>query len=93
MQVIIQTSQDELLKLVRDAVREELKNHSDTSLNNTKSLESKPPATRKEACKFLNISIPTLDKLIKSNQLPAFFIGRQVRIKWIDLDSYINDLK
>jgi len=52
--------------------------------------EVKPPATRQEACKFLNISLPTLDTLIKSNQIPCFSIGRQVRIRWCDLELYVN---
>lgn len=53
-------------------------------------VEVKPPATRREACEFLNISLPTLDTLIRTNQIPSFCIGRQVRIRWTDLESYVN---
>jgi excisionase family DNA binding protein len=48
------------------------------------------PATLKEACYFLNISIPTLRALIRSNQIPAFQIGRQIRIRWENLEDYLN---
>lgn len=84
MHQLIQISTDELLNLIRQAVSEEL---CKINLDNNKS-DNRAPATRQEACRFLNISIPTLDKLIKSNQLPTFTIGRQVRIKWIDLLSF-----
>ena len=52
--------------------------------------EVKPPATRQEACRYLNISLPTLDHLISSGQLAAFNIGRQVRLRWPDIEAYIN---
>jgi len=52
--------------------------------------EIRAPATRQDACDYLNISIPTLYKLIKSNQLPTFFIGRSVRIRWSDLEDFVN---
>lgn len=50
----------------------------------------KKPATRKEAADHLGVSLPTLDTLIKTEQLKAFNIGRQVRINWNDLDSFLN---
>ena len=52
--------------------------------------EPKAPATRIEACKFLNISLPTLVKLIHSGQLKSFNIGNRVRIRWSDLEAYVN---
>lgn len=89
MQTIIQTTSDELLQLVREAVREELRCHADQSLNGPEYV-TKAPATRQQAAKFLNVSLPTLDKLIRSNQLTSFNIGRQIRIKWADLEAYVN---
>lgn len=51
--------------------------------------EVKPPATRSQAKEFLNISLPTLDILLKTGQIPSFKIGRQVRINWSDLEAYV----
>lgn len=50
-----------------------------------------PPATRKEAGEFLGISLPTLDILLKTNQIKSFNIGRQVRINWSDLELYLEE--
>ena len=52
--------------------------------------EAKAPVSRQEACKYLNISLPTLDSLINTGQLTAFNIGRQVRIRWQDIEAYVN---
>lgn len=52
--------------------------------------EIRPPATRKQAAKFLNISLPTLDILLKTKQLQSFEIGVQKRISWDTLEQYIN---
>jgi len=52
--------------------------------------ETRAPATRQDACEFLNVSMPTLHKLIKTNQIPSFFIGRSVRIHWSDLEDFVN---
>lgn len=48
------------------------------------------PATLKDACYFLNVSLPTLRTLIRTNQINAFQIGRQLRIKWDDLEAYLD---
>ncbi|SCW88415.1 helix-turn-helix domain-containing protein [Mucilaginibacter sp. NFR10] len=61
---------------------------TDLNIIRQPALSTKPPATRYEACEFLNISIPTLRKLIRLNQLPAFNIGRQIRINWSDLEQF-----
>lgn len=52
--------------------------------------EMKAPATRQQACKFLNISLPTLDKLTKSGQIKAYGIGRQIRINWAELEKFVE---
>jgi excisionase family DNA binding protein len=57
--------------------------------NNTPAY-SEAPATRQHAASYLGVSLPTLDKLINSGQLKAFNIGRQVRIKWTDIQAYVN---
>lgn len=52
--------------------------------------QPKPPATRQQAAKFLGLSLPTLDTLIRTGQLNAFNIGRQVRIDWDQLDLFVK---
>ena len=57
---------------------------------NTNTAHSEAPASRQHAASYLGVSLPTLDKLINSGQLKAFNIGRQVRIKWDDIQEYLN---
>lgn len=85
MDRIIQGSEAEFLSLIEKAVRNVLKDYVPVDNN-----ASKAPADKKEAASYLNISITTLDQLLKSAQLPSFKIGRQVRIRWSDLESYVN---
>jgi excisionase family DNA binding protein len=77
------TSQEGLKSALIDAL-------SDLKLIQQPEPEAKSPATRQEACKFLSISLPTLDKLIASGQILTFNIGRQVRIRWADIEAYVN---
>lgn len=56
-----------------------------------KAPDVRPPATRKEAADFLGLSLPTLDTLIKTDQLKAFNIGRQIRVNWNDLEAFLNE--
>lgn len=63
---------------------------SDFKLIQLPDVEPKAPATRMEACKFLNISLPTLVKLIQTGQLKSFNIGNRVRIRWSDLEAYVE---
>jgi excisionase family DNA binding protein len=71
---------------------ETLINHliSAGSSANTTPVNAQPPATRQLAADHLGVSLPTLDKLINSRQLKAFNIGRQVRIKWDEIQEYVN---
>jgi len=82
MEIIVITK-EELRELIKEAVKEAIVSNKS---------ESKPssPATRREASHFLGVSLPTLDILLKTNQIKSFNIGRQVRINWSDLDNYIN---
>jgi excisionase family DNA binding protein len=78
------TSQEGLKSALIDAL-------TDLKLIPQEEPEAKSPATRQEACKFLNISLPTLDKLTASGQILTFKIGRQVRIRWSDIEAYVNN--
>lgn len=58
--------------------------------NKVASEQPKPPARRQEAAKFLGLSLPTLDTLIKTGQIKSFSIGRQVRIDWKEIEAFLN---
>lgn len=45
--------------------------------------------TRKEAAKYGRMHVNTLDRLIKAGRLPAYKIGRSVRIKRAELDAVL----
>lgn len=42
--------------------------------------ETEKPMTRKQAGEFLQVSLPTLDALIKSGKIQAVKVGRGIRI-------------
>lgn len=46
--------------------------------------------TRKEAAKFLKVSLSTLDKIAKYEKLPFYKILDSVRFKKSDLNNYLN---
>jgi excisionase family DNA binding protein len=85
MNNVIQGTADEFVQLLRQAVREELKSHVDQSVK-----PDARPLTKKEAARDLRISLSTLERLIKSNQLPVFNIGKRIFIKRQELDLYLQ---
>lgn len=84
MDKLIVITTEELKFLLKECIREELK------ALNTAPPEQKPPATKREVAAHLGISMPTLDALIKSGQIPAFNIGRGIRFRWDDIEEYVN---
>lgn len=72
--------------MVKQAVNEAL---SEQIKQAPKEEAVRPPATRQEACEFLKLSLPTLDTLIRTEQIRSYRIGRQVRINWYELESYV----
>ncbi len=88
MNRLIQLSEEELKGIIREVIREELQiiqMSGGISRNGVI-----PLLTKVEAAKILGISLPTLDQLIKSNQLKVFRIGRHVKLKNIDIEEYLN---
>jgi len=63
----------------------------DVKINPPQQFTVKSPATRVEACDYLNISLPTLSKLLKEGKIPCFNIGRSIRINWTDLEAFITN--
>lgn len=74
--------------IVKQAVKEVL---AEQAIPEPKPEPVRPPATRKEAAEFLGLSLPTLDTLIRTKQLKAYRIGRQVRINWEELERYVKE--
>ncbi|OOQ57123.1 helix-turn-helix domain-containing protein [Mucilaginibacter pedocola] len=84
METIIQASATEFIQMVRDAVREELSALKPTAR------EDRPAANKKEAAAALRVSLSTLERLIKSGEVPIFNIGKKVFIKNADIEAYLN---
>lgn len=55
-------------------------------------IETKPFYTRTEVSKMLGISFPTLNKLNKTGELPAYKLGRKVLYKLTDIENSLNTL-
>lgn len=59
--------------------------------------ENRQPATgfisRKEAAKYLNITLPTLHDLTRTGKVPAHRIGRRVLYKTSEIDSSLKMIK
>jgi excisionase family DNA binding protein len=47
--------------------------------------------TRRQAAERLSCSDQTISKLIKTRSLPAFYLGRAVRIKLSDLEAMLSN--
>ena len=43
----------------------------------------------REVCEYLNVSAPTLYRLIKSRQLPAYKVGGKWKFKPEDIEQYL----
>lgn len=85
MHRLIQISEDNLLTLIRRAVKEELQ------LIIPKGDEFKPPLNRLQASKILGISISKLDKMNKTGELKRIKMGRHVKYRIDDLKLYLEN--
>lgn len=85
MQAVYQISADELVQVIRQAVREELK-----ILTPGQSTAIKP-FNKKETAAFLKVSLSTVERLIKSGQLQTYNIGKRILIKEETLLMYLSD--
>lgn len=47
-------------------------------------------ATRKEACKELKISLPTLDKLMDEGTLIRYHISGRILLRWSEIEAAVN---
>ncbi len=70
----LQTILFELKKLVENTIQTTMKAQNKNEPSPTQS----DLLTRKQACNFLNISLPTLDARIKDGSIPCLRIGKKV---------------
>lgn len=47
-------------------------------------------ATRQVAADYLEVSVGTIDNLVRSKQLKSTRIGKSVRFRWQDLDDFLS---
>ena len=87
MQTVIQATPGEFIEMVRQAVREELKN-----LSVEQNALQKSGFNKKEAAKYLNVSLSTLERLIKGRAFVIYRIGKRIFIKKEALDNYLKTL-
>jgi len=49
--------------------------------------------TKKQVMEQLNISLSTIDRLIRGGKLPSHKMGKAVRIKQSDVERYIEETR
>jgi excisionase family DNA binding protein len=60
-------------------------------VSDTEPAAPEPWATKNQACEHAQCSMPTLEALIKTGQLPAYRFGaRSVRVRLSDLDALMQ---
>lgn len=86
----------ELCEQITTHVVEAINNGVSQALENNKLKSTKPILellTKKEAAKFLGVSLPTLDKLIESGAVISHRIGGNIRLKKHELESALTQRK
>ena len=77
---------DDFFEKFRSTIREEIQ------LTNSHKKEEPQYLTRKEAAKFLKISVPTLHNYTMTGRLNAFRMGRRVLYKMEDLELSMTEV-
>ena len=87
--ILSQMPLSELIACVRLAVREELA----LSTTPNEAVDTAPPITTKELCKYLNITEPTVIRYRQKGIIPFFQIGSAVRFNLKEVESALNNKK
>ncbi|KAA9041621.1 hypothetical protein FW778_06260 [Ginsengibacter hankyongi] len=87
--ILSQIPVQDLLALVKQAVREEIVTNS-THSNDT-SIDK--PVTQAELCKFLGVTEPTALSLRKKGKIPFFLVGTHVRFNIPEVMKALEDTK
>jgi len=48
--------------------------------------------TTREAAQYLRVSLPTINRRVRSGELPYIRMGRSLRFRLADLDAYLASL-
>lgn len=83
MNDLIITTPDSFRQMISDILDEKL-----AKLSQPKNDEA--PRDKKSLAKYLGISISTLEKLMKANEIKYFNIGNQPRFTWEEIEAYIK---
>lgn len=46
--------------------------------------------SRKVAGDFTGLSVDTIDRLIAAGKLPAYRVGRSIRLRWADVEALLQ---
>jgi len=74
----------QLLEGFRTIIREELNLKAEEIRKKPRSM------TRKETCKILNCSLPTLDKHLNSGRIKSQKVGRKIYIPESSISNFLN---
>jgi excisionase family DNA binding protein len=86
--ILTNLSIENLKNLIRDTIREEVKDNSE------KDVEVKPKLlSRNETAEILSISLVTLHEWTKKGLLPAYKIGTRIRLKEDEVFESLNKIK
>ena len=81
-----------LSEILQPIVAYEIQKVFSSSINSPPSSD-KEYLTRKGLCKLLNISLPTLSRLIKDGTLKPKIVGCSYRFSKNQIDAYMNNIK
>lgn len=84
---VIQISREHL-RMLLDEMYSDIKN--EMVQKNKVDIDVDEIFTRKEAAKYLKVSLSTLDKIAKYEKLPFYKILDSIRFKKSDLNNYLN---
>lgn len=81
---------EELKTVISDTVRLELSKHLSFGERSSQQTEL---LTRKDAAKYLDISLPTLLEFTKTGKVKGYRIGTRVRYKRAELEQALNEIQ
>ncbi len=81
---------DRLKETISDVVKGELTRHFEKQVNQTQDGDL---LTRKDAAKFLGISLPTLLEFTKAGKVIGYRIGTRVRYKRSELEKSLQQIQ
>jgi excisionase family DNA binding protein len=62
-------------------------------MRSIEAIKALPYLSRREATLYLGVSLSTIDRLIRSKEIPVKRMARKVLIPRVALDDWVNSLK